>query len=93
MLVHLAPLSRGSLPNVVTVFGTVQASAASRQTLMAPTAAIVAEVPVRLGERVAEGMPLIRLAPTPQTAAAFAQARSALAVATQLLLRTRQLLS
>jgi RND family efflux transporter MFP subunit len=92
VLVHVMPLHKGSLPSVVTVFGTVEASAAARQTIMAPTGAVVADIPVRLGERVAKGAPLIRLAPTPQTAASFAQARSALTVATQLARRTRQLL-
>ncbi len=91
-LVHQTPLIRGSLPNVVTIFGTVQGSTASRQALMAPTAAIVAEIPVHLGERVAPGAPLIRLAPAPETASSYAQARSALAVATQLAARTRQML-
>ncbi len=92
VLVEETPLRRGSLPQVVTVFGTVQGSTASRQTIMAPAAAVVAGIPVRLGERVAQDAPLIRLAPTPQTAASFAQARSALAVSTQLVARTRQML-
>lgn len=91
-LVEETPLQRGSLPSVVTIFGTVQGSAASHRMLMAPAAAVVAEIPVRLGESVAQNAPLVRLAPTPQTAASYAQARSALAVATQLVQRTRQML-
>ncbi|HXS27538.1 MAG TPA: efflux RND transporter periplasmic adaptor subunit [Steroidobacteraceae bacterium] len=93
VLVEETPLRKGSLPSVVTVFGMVQGSTASRQTLMAPTAAVVADIPVRVGESVGKDTPLIRLAPTPQTAASYAQARSALAVATQLAERTRQMLS
>jgi membrane fusion protein, multidrug efflux system len=91
-LVQETPLRKGSLPSVVTAFGTVQGSAASRRAIMAPTAAVVAEIPVRPGERVARGAALIRLAPTPQTAASYAQARSALNVARQLAERTRQML-
>lgn len=92
VLVQLTPLHRGSLPSTVTVLGTVQASAASRQTITAPAAAIVAGIAVRLGERVPKDAPLVRLAPTPQTAAAYAQARSALRAATQLVASTKQLL-
>ena len=48
---------------------------------MAPVAAVVAAIDVRLGEGVPAGAPLIRLAPSPATAASYTQAKSALAVA------------
>ncbi|MFZ0551840.1 MAG: hypothetical protein WAM21_13630, partial [Steroidobacteraceae bacterium] len=84
VLVTLTRLQEGSLPQVVVGYGTVEPSAAGHKTVMAPVAAVVAEIDVRLGEEVPAGAPLIRLAPSPATAASYTQARSALAVAERL---------
>lgn len=91
-LVELTQLRKGSLPQIVTAFGKVQAGPAARQTVMAPLAAVVGEIYVRLGEEVAARAPLIRLGPSPQTSAAYAQAQSALKAARDLVDRTRTML-
>ena len=93
VLVQLTRLHRGSLPQIVTAYGSVQADPSARQTVMAPLSSVVGEVYVRAGEEVAAGAALIRLGPTPQAAAAYTQARSALRAATQLVDRTRTMLA
>lgn len=92
VLTQLAPLQKGSMPLHVTLYGSVQASARAQQTIMAPAAAEVAAIGVRLGEAVPAGKALMQLAPTPASVASYAQARSALDVAEQALERTRSLL-
>lgn len=91
VLVTLTKLEQGSLPHVVIGYGTVAPSAAGHKTVMAPVAAVVAAIDVRLGEEVPAGAPLIRLAPSPATAASYTQAKSALAVAGHLVASTRKL--
>jgi membrane fusion protein, multidrug efflux system len=93
VLVTLTRLKQGSLPQVVVGYGTVEPSAAGHKTVMAPVAAVVAEIDVRLGEEVAAGTPLIRLAPSPATAASYTQAKSALSVAERLVASTRKLVA
>ena len=93
VLVQLAKLERGSLPKVVTAYGTVQASAPAQRAIMAPTAALVDEIDVRPGEDVKKGAPLVRLQPTPATAASYAQAEMALRVASEMVGRTRTMVS
>jgi len=93
VLVTLTKLQEGSLPHVIVAYGTVEPSAAGHETVMAPVAAVVAAIDVRLGEEVPAGAPLIRLAPSPATAAAFTQAKSALAVAEHLVASTRKLVA
>jgi RND family efflux transporter MFP subunit len=91
VLVTLTPLKAGSLPRVVIGYGSVEPAAAGRQTVMAPLAAIVGEVYVRLGEEVARGAPLTRLVPSPRTASSYTDAGTALKVAQQLVASTRKL--
>lgn len=91
-LVQVTKLRRGSLPQIVTAYGSVRAGPSARQTVMAPLAAVVGEVYVRQGEEIAEGAQLIRLGPSPQTTSAYTQARSALHAATQAVARTRTML-
>ncbi len=93
VLVTLTRLQQGSLPHVVIGYGTVEPSAAGHKTIMAPVAAVVAEIDVRLGEEVPAGASLIRLAPSPATAASYTQAKSALAVAERLVVSTRKLVA
>jgi len=93
VLVTLTRLQQGSLPHVVIGYGTVEPAAAGRETVMAPVSAVVAGVDVRLGQDVPAGAPLIRLEPSPATAAAYSQAKSALAVARHLVASTRKLLA
>jgi len=92
VLVEETALRKGSLPQTINAYGTVQADASARNTLMAPAGARVGAVYVHLGEEVARGAPLLVLVPTPPTASAYAQAVSALAVASDNYKRTQQLL-
>ncbi len=91
VLVQTTTVKKGSLPRIIIAYGTVQANAAAHTSLMAPVAAIVSEVYVRVGQAVAKGERLVELAPTPQTGAAYAAAASAERVAADALQRTRQL--
>ncbi|HJS90431.1 MAG TPA: HlyD family efflux transporter periplasmic adaptor subunit [Steroidobacteraceae bacterium] len=93
VLVTLTSLKEGSLPSVVIGYGTVGAANSGRKTLMAPAAAVVARIFVRLGEQVPAGAPLLELAPSPASAAAYMQAKSALNVARQLVASTERLAS
>jgi membrane fusion protein (multidrug efflux system) len=92
VLVTLAPLERGSLPHQVIGYGTVGPASSGRKLVMAPVAAVVGTLYVRLGQQVPKGAPLVRLDPSPDTAAAYAQARSALSVAKHLVQSTRKLM-
>ena len=93
VLVQLTTLKRGSLPRIVTAFGRVEASPSSRQTIQAPVSAVVEEIYVKPGEAVAQNAPLIRLGPSPATAASYTQADSALRAAREAVRRTRSLLA
>ncbi|HUZ72155.1 MAG TPA: efflux RND transporter periplasmic adaptor subunit [Stellaceae bacterium] len=93
VLVQTTALRKGSLPRVVTAYGRVEASAAARRMIMAPVAAVVDSVAVRQGEEVTKGTALLRLIPGPRTAAAYAQAQSALRVAKELVERTRKMVA
>lgn len=93
VLVTLSHLKEGTLPSVVTGYGTVGAANSGRQTIMAPQSAVVGRIFVRLGEQVAAGAPLLELAPSPASAASYMQAKSALTVAEQLVTSTNRLVS
>jgi RND family efflux transporter MFP subunit len=54
---------------------------------------VVEDVYVRLGEQVAAGAPLVRLVPSAATAAAYSQAKSAVAVAERLVTSTQNLVA
>ncbi len=92
VLVQLTTLHRGSLPDIVTAYGRIESSPAARRTVTAPFAAVVDEISVRPGAEVAAGAPLIRLGPSPATAAAYVQAQSALEAADALVRHTETLL-
>jgi membrane fusion protein, multidrug efflux system len=91
VLVTLSHLKEGSLPSVVIGYGTVGAANSGRKTLMAPESAVVGEIFVRLGEQVPAGASLVELAPSPASAAAYLQAKSAVTVAEQLVGNTEKL--
>jgi len=92
VFVQQIALRKGTLPQTTSAYGTVQADTSARSTLMAPLAARVGAVYVHLGQEVASGAPLLQLVPTPPTATTYAQAVSALKVASDALNRTQQLL-
>ncbi len=91
VLVKTTTVRSGSLPHTLTAFGRAQPEPAAQISLMAPLSANVSELYVRVGERVAKGAPLVKLTPTPATAASYAAAVSAEHVARDALVRTRQL--
>ncbi len=91
VLVTETALTAGSLPMTVTAFGRVRAPSVRVRTLTAPVAAMVAMVAVRPGQKVAAGAPLLRLAPDPQSSAAFAQAQAAVTAADSLVRHTERL--
>jgi len=93
VLVTLTRLEEGSLPSVVVGYGTVGAGNSGRQTVMAPESAVVGEIFVRLGEQVPAGAPLVRLAPSPASAASYQQAQAALTVSRQLVASTGKLVA
>lgn len=92
-LVQITQIRRGSLPRTVVAYGSVQASSNGRVSVMSPLAATVTALDVRVGEVVARGAPLVRLTPSPETAAAYAQALYELHSAADSVTRTRQLLA
>lgn len=89
--VRLMRLQKGSLPRTVTAYGTVGTGPATRQTIQAPVGAVVEAVYVKPGERVSARAPLVRLEPSPATAASYAQAIAALRAANEEVHRTRSL--
>lgn len=91
VLVHLIKLKKGSLPRIITAYGMVGASPSAHQTVMAPLSAVVDTVYVKRGEQVAAGAPLLRLGPSPATAAAYSQAMTALRTANDNVQRTHTL--
>lgn len=91
VLVTLSQLKEGTLPSVVIGYGTVEAANSGRKTVMAPESAVVGQIFVRLGEQVPAGAPLLELSPSATSAASYAQAKSALIVAEQLVASTERL--
>ena len=89
--VQLTQIKKGSLPRTMTAYGTVEPSTSALRTVMAPAAAVVDEIYVRRGQEVEANAPLLRLAPSPATQSAYAQAESALRVASDLGGRTRNM--
>lgn len=91
--VTLARLHTGSLPRTVQAYGSVQPRISAQETVMAPLAAVVRQVFVQQGAMVAAHAPLLRLAPSPAAVEAYARARSAARVATELVGRTRRMVA
>ncbi|HEY7928512.1 MAG TPA: efflux RND transporter periplasmic adaptor subunit [Steroidobacteraceae bacterium] len=93
VLVQTTMLRQGSLPRTITGYGSVQADPSARNTVMAPLAANVGAIYVRVGQQVPQGAPLLQLVPNPQTSALYAQAVSAQLAAAESLKRTQALLA
>jgi membrane fusion protein, multidrug efflux system len=91
--VELTQLHKGSLPRIVTAYGTVGTGPAARQTVMAPFAAVVDTIYAKPGEQVPARTPLIRLRPSPTTTASYSQAIAAVRAADEEVPRTRMLLT
>jgi membrane fusion protein, multidrug efflux system len=93
VLVTIAPLTRGNLPNVLTVYGSIGTASSAKQTVMAPLQANVTDVYVRNGALVPKGALLVRLVPSPSSQSAYTQAETALNLATELAQRTQSLVA
>ncbi len=93
VLVQTTPVEQGSLPRLIVAYGTVQANPTAHESVMAPVAAIVTHLYVRVGQAVAKSAPLAQLEPTPPTRAAYAAAVTAQRVANEDLIRTQQMLA
>lgn len=90
-LVTVAKLQEGSLPINVTAFGQVQPRDTAQQTVSAPLSVRVANVTVRAGTHVPAGTPMMTLVPTPESHAAYVQAKLAARLASQVLERDRSM--
>lgn len=93
VLAKLAPLTKGTLPKLITVYGQVGPDTAGRQSLIAPVQAVVTNVFVRAGQPVTKGEELLELTPSPDSQTAYEQAKSALSLATNVVQRTRSLVA
>jgi len=93
VLVNETPLVRGSLPEVLTVYGTIGAAATDQRILPAPIQAEVSDVYVHAGALVAQGTPLMRLVPTPSSTLAYRESASMLKLSTILAQRTQALVA
>jgi membrane fusion protein (multidrug efflux system) len=93
VLVEVTKLQKGSLPKVVTVFGKVEATSATRKDVTATATAVVQSIFVKPGQEVKSGTALILLGATPETEAAYTKAVSALNNARDLLQHTEALLA
>jgi membrane fusion protein, multidrug efflux system len=91
VLVRITRVRHGSLPRLVTAYGTAEANSSGRIAVISPLPAMIDQVYVHDGEQVAKNGRLIRLSPSPKITAAFTQARTALAVARLSVERTRRL--
>ncbi|MDE2239014.1 MAG: efflux RND transporter periplasmic adaptor subunit [Rhodospirillales bacterium] len=89
----LAPLTKGSLPKLITIYGQVGPDTASRHSLIAPVEATVTNVFVRTGEPVTKGEKLVELTPSPTSQTAYEQAKTALNLAVNVVDRTRSLVA
>lgn len=93
VLVTAVTMRRGSLAHTVTVYGVVQSSPTTTRTLIAHAAEIVSDIYTHQGAEVAPGAPLLKLTPDAQTSAAYAQARTSVRAAKQVVAHTREMFS
>lgn len=91
VLVNLVPLKKGSVPVSITVYGRVMPAEKGRESLSSPIAARVSNINVHVGQEVDRGTPMITLTPSPESRAAYKQARQAVLTANHLLDRSRSL--
>ena len=94
VLVTTEPAHQGSLPHILTAYGTVQPSADNgSQALSVLRAGQVIRLSVVLGQQVRRGQPLITLSADPAALATFKQAQAALTLAQGERTRTTQMLA
>jgi membrane fusion protein (multidrug efflux system) len=88
-LVTLADVAKGSLPVTVTAYGQVQPGDTAQQSLGAELSVRVSNVMVKAGEQVPAGTPLLTVVPSPESSAAYKQAKLALRLANEIVERDR----
>lgn len=93
VLVNLVPLKKGSVPVSITAYGRVTPAEKGRESISAPIGARVSNINVHVGQEVDKGTQMITLTPSPESRAAYKQARQAVLTANQLLDRSRSLAS
>ncbi len=89
--VTTSPARQGSLPRLVTGYGTAIATAETSQTLSVQIAAQITALPVTLNQAVRAGQTLVALTPSPATRSALVQAQGAVALARAQLGRIRHM--
>ncbi|HVC29473.1 MAG TPA: efflux RND transporter periplasmic adaptor subunit [Gammaproteobacteria bacterium] len=90
-LVTTVPVVERRVAESLLVYGTLEPAPQQNLTLAATRDSIIAGVAVNSGERVRKGQILITLTPTPQSRAAWVQAKSGLSYTQSALERTRSL--
>jgi membrane fusion protein, multidrug efflux system len=90
-LVTTVPVVERRVAESLLVYGTLEPAPQQNLTLAATRDSIIAGVAVNSGERVRKGQILITLTPTPQSRAAWVQAKSGLSYTQTALERTRSL--
>ena len=90
-LVHVVPLSRGSLPITISAFGQVKPAATAKEVVTAPIDAKVESVAVQMGQVITKNTPMVTVAPSPDAAASYKQAQIAMIHAQTVLERDRSL--
>jgi membrane fusion protein, multidrug efflux system len=83
-LVTLTDLKKGSLPVTVNAYGQVQPGDTAQQSIGALLSVRVSQVMVKAGEQVPSGTQLLTVVPSPESAAAYKQAKLALRLAQEL---------
>ncbi len=83
-LVTLADVKQGSLPVTVTAYGQVQPGDTAQQSIGAELSVRVSNVMVKAGEQVPAGTPLLTVVPSPESSAAYKQAKLALRLANEI---------
>lgn len=90
-LVNTVPIAERRVAETLPVYGTLEPLPRQNLTLAASRDSIIDSVAVNNGAHVSKGQVLITLAPTPQSRAAWLQAKSGLAYAQTSLMRTQSL--
>ena len=76
-LVKLAPVTSGSVAQMITIYGAAQNDATNQRTLTAPAEALVSRFVVPQGNPVRKGQLVVQLSPSPTTRLDVANARAA----------------
>ncbi len=90
-LVKLAPVTSGSVAQMITIYGAAQNDATNQRTLTAPAEALVSRFVVPQGDAVRKGQLIVQLSPSPTTKLDIANARAAATTAQLAFARAKRL--